>query len=165
MFKKLLATLALTVGFVSGAQALSIDLVNNSTPQVFSLGQNIPVGDLAPGQSSNTTFMTFDYLDGGTFVLKLLATNPNDSKSSLRLTGGDLSGFIAISLDGLGDVFTQALAAGTYTLQVMLNGANPKNDRFEISAVPLPGAALLFATSMAGFMAARKRRRTQQPVA
>ena len=31
-----------------------------------------------------------------------------------------------------------------------------------ISAVPLPGAALLFATSLAGFMAARKRRRAEE---
>ena len=69
----------------------------------------------------------------------------------------------------LWQVYTMTLVpqvTGVQRLQFAATGSDGRYgmffDNVSLTATPLPGAALLFATSLAGFMAARKRRRNEE---
>lgn len=152
MKKSALATL-LVAGLFAGA-ANAATLINNTNTLGVTVGQYV--------NSSFPYTYQFDYLNGGDVKFQLnYGTSPIHTpiKYSLTNVDGSVSYFSNVVLDALtGDVsFVKNLAAGTYKLSINSDFA-VKSASTEISAVPLPGAALLFASSLFGAGALRRRK-------
>lgn len=145
--RSFMVAVAAVVGLISGANAATM-LINHSDPLEATLAKG--------GQTVLPSAYDFTYVDGGLVSIKLTDDNPNDDVAtvSLRNTGGSyiVQGLI-LALD---QVVSYSLAAGNYTLE-LVSGA--RADTFEISAVPLPGAALLFGSALMGFLGFSNRRK------
>lgn len=139
---------AATVGLAAGANAATL-LVNHADPIVAAVSKG------GPNPQFPSSF-DFTYQDGGLVSFELLTTIPNDATStvSLRNTGGSyLYQNIVLALN---QAVSYSLAAGNYTLE-LVSGA--RTDIIGISAVPLPGAALLFGSALMGFLGFSNRRK------
>jgi len=154
MKKSALVTL-LVAGLFAGA-ANAATLINNGP----ALG--VTIGDYT--NSSVPFTYAFDYLVGGDVTFHLgFATYPYATPIHYTLT--DSTGAVSYFTDKIlnatvnptGDSFVQNLAAGSYKLTLSADTAL-HSAATEISAVPLPGAALLFASSLFGAGALRRRK-------
>jgi hypothetical protein len=180
--QKSFVTALLAVGMLLGLSHLSaeastvvnIGTLSASHDQLAYQGQLTPTGtadykfDFTLGNSSNHTPVTLSaasattvalndftiglYRDDGTSILThsySKATTPN------IYTGGSVAGTL-LDYSGL-------LQAGSYYLQLIVNSGKANalfNGSIAISAVPIPGALLLFATALGalGFVQFRLRR-------
>lgn len=100
--------------------------------------------------------LTYDFnYSGGLVSFLLYDANPRNSPAHMTLFSGNVVIFDKIGLK-IGEVFSYLLGAGTYTLRVRNNA---KADDIMISAVPLPGAAILFGSALLGFVGFSSRRK------
>lgn len=92
-------------------------------------------------------------------VYSFTSTNPGNSTCSTAPIG-------CINANQLNDV-TAILAAGLYTFEMTAFQTNAVSFgvNYAVSVVPLPGAALLFGTALAGLGWMRRRRQEAEPVA
>jgi hypothetical protein len=150
MKKSALVTL-LVAGLFAGAANASTDLgalVNNDGAVLANLNSV----DVRAPFNSHTYGYDFSYV-GGLVKFVLEFANPNNNVPlSYTLTGTTPASF---SLVGNGSTFAAQLAGGTYHLDITTTSTSAST---EISAVPLPGAALLFASSLFGAGALRRRK-------
>jgi len=108
-----------------------------------------------------TTFLFVDTTpDGKTVSYELYADTPGNGSGTITETSGLLPGAGLVSwsiADNVGGSFTYLLTAGSeYILKISTDGASLSET--QISAVPLPGAALLFGSALlgAGYLRRRK---------
>lgn len=100
--------------------------------------------------------MSYDFnYEGGLVSFVYYDANPHEPPTKFSLYKGSTLIFEKIGLL-VGDVFSYSLGAGTYTLTVR---PNAKADDILISAVPLPGAAILFGSALLGFFGFSHRRK------
>jgi len=139
-----------TAALVGSAQAAT--LINGASPKSITVGTETVKG---------TPFdYSFDY-SGGLVKILLDDTTPDGGSTTYTLSGGSLVspliGILQDVVDGASKPFLSwSLAAGSYTLNISTDSESAKT---YISAVPVPGAALLFATTALGFFGLNKRRK------
>jgi hypothetical protein len=143
--KNFIAAAVISVASIAGANAAT--LVNHASPLIANLGSAF-----LPASAS----FDFTYNDGGLVSFKYLFDNPNDSITSITLMQGESTVFENVVLS-LGQTFSFSLSEGSYSLRLGA-GSNANLDTFEISAVPLPGAALMFGSALLGAGALRRRK-------
>lgn len=152
--KKLVLALAM-IGAVGAANAAT--LVNHAAPI------NVAVGSATVNTSSPFNWV-FDYV-GGTVTFKFQNFIPTFGTAKYTLTGGSESVSQVFNLDNVvgafPDVFKISLAGGNYNLKIETQ-SNLSNT--EVSAVPLPAAALLFGSSLLGAGALRRKQKAGKEV-
>jgi hypothetical protein len=155
--KKFALTL-IAAGLLAG-NVSAATLVNHGDPLSVTVGSSVNTG--SP--------FTFEFLYVGglvTFFLDSVSPTRNLQPVSYVLTKDeDLSFSQSFSLDtimstALPDVFKLSLAGGNYNLNITTNAATTSSTT-EISAVPLPAAALLFASSLFGAGALRRKKQQE----
>lgn len=163
--KKLVLALAM-IGAVGGANAATIPLgtLQNNGGSLFAVA-----GQYA-GTDTPQDF-SFSYA-GGTAIFKFISafTAPNNpiGGASYSLSGGTLVSPVAFSLDNdistaISDVANFVLGSGNYILSVSA-GKGLGTTVTDISAVPLPAAALLFGSSLLGAGALRRKQKAGKEV-
>lgn len=155
--KKLVLALAM-IGAVGGANASSITVVNGAGAQDLLYGTSVV--------NPTVTSHTIDYVYGGLmkFVLSN-PTNPVNTPVTYTLKSG-ASEVATWTMDNdlstlAKDIFQISLAGGVYTLDIV--GA-ARSAVTEVSAVPLPAAALLFGSSLLGAGALRRKQKAGKEV-
>jgi hypothetical protein len=148
--------------FASSANAFT--LVNHAAPtnvQVSNVGFSFPINGTNPINMASGSTLAFDYFGGGTVKFLLSDTQPDFKTVSFTLTQGvdTIANWTLTEVaDGLAKPFyALALAAGSYTLKLSTTAGQ---SGVAISAVPVPGAALLFGTTVLGFLGLSKRRKS-----
>jgi len=161
-FRKVAAAAFVGAAFMA-TSAQAATLVNHGSPLTYvvsatatSTGVIPPSVEFGP---NGTTFL-FDYV-GGLVTFKLLDTDPDLQVVNYKLFNTALSmteALVSFSLqDEVNTLFSYALSAGSYALKI--NADTSFSASTEVSAVPLPGAALLFGSTLLGYMGLSKRRK------
>lgn len=146
--KNLFAAIAISVASIAGAHAATVQLNNQASPLQANLGSAF-----APQSESYSFF----YNDGGLVSFKFISDNPDDATTSITLLKDGVTTMFQDIVLSLGNTFSFSLAEGNYTLK--LGSQNDGTmDSFQISAVPLPGAALMFGSALLGAGALRRRK-------
>lgn len=134
-----------TAALVGSAQASTITVTNGAGAQLLN-------------QSTATESYSFNYA-GGLLKLLLADTSPDYASVQYKLyTTGLTATLQDVNVSGTEPSVSWALAAGSYVLEI-INLPGTLFSQTQISAVPVPGAALLFATTALGFFGLNKRRK------
>lgn len=170
--KLIVKSVALAVaGLMSGAATAStvssgtVNIFNGMYQEVVTLNSTVPLVSLDPiyyelsvgSQTVSTTFTLIDS-DPDTHVVSYELYDDVDTSSGISL-GSLLQSwsFTDLPSTGSGGAITFLLGAGSqYVLKMSTDGAYSSSTA--ISAVPLPGAALLFGTALLGAGFARRRK-------
>lgn len=139
---------------LSGVDNFTFQLPSNPTPDGFVSGDHFFIAN-PPGLGTN--YITF-YASGAGGGMSA-GDGQTDIQSTTLLF--DLSGFQLYT----GDELVPAFALGTYNLTNIDPNKEPYADTLTISATPIPGALLLFASSAAGLgLLGWVRRRKKAPI-
>lgn len=140
-----------TAAFVGTAQAATtpITVVNEASPTLLTVDTAV---------NGDTKTFSFDYL-GGVLKLLLIDTTPDEKSVQYKLFSPELTEVLKdTNVLGTEPSVSWSLAAGSYVLQIT-NLGSTMFSATQISAVPVPGAALLFGTTVLGFFGLNKRRK------
>lgn len=143
---------------VFAAPAQAVTLVNHAAPIEVTAGAT--TGGPTDTYGPSPFVFAFDYV-GGLVKILLDDTNPDQQTVSYSLYNVTADSLVAnFSFDDVLDgaakpFYSTLLSAGAYTLTITTSA---NSSTTFISAVPLPGAALLFGSTVLGYLGVNKRR-------
>ncbi len=162
--------LVASVGSVAHATTYNLD-TSNGAPLSYSNQEDIFAGALTKG---STVDDTFSFTLSGTTSTETTAAVESSIKGDLTsytlklFKAGNTPSLLATANLSSGLDYTSNLAAGSYFLEVISAVKSVKNGFYtgsvSISAVPIPGALLLFGSSLIGLAGAGMRKRNNKTV-
>ena len=158
-FRKVAAAAFVGAAFMA-TSAQAATLVNHAAPISVIVGTTTGTDTTPPITFGPTPFVfNFSYA-GGLVKFLLEDTTPDFQTVNYVLAQGSdvLASFSLTDVaDGLAKPFySTLLGGGNYSLTISTTALSSQTD---ISAVPLPGAALLFGSTLLGYMGLSKRRK------